>query len=75
MHSLPACYTSHRKTTHVMLGLAINGEKDFRKKSKHNRGDAEGSQVLNSKLSNLLGDAGNPTIKPGCWGFPDVKAL
>ena len=58
-----------------MLGLAVDGKKDFREKSEHNRGNAKGSQVLNSKLSDLFGDAGNPTIQPGCWGFPDVKAF
>ena len=42
VHPLPTCYTPYRKTTHVMLGFAINGKKDLRKKSKHNWGDAEG---------------------------------
>ena len=58
-----------------MLGLTVDGKEDFREKSEHNRGNAEGSQVLNSKLSDLFGNTGNPTIQPRCWGFLDVKAF
>ena len=75
MHSLPTCYASHREITNIMLGCTVDGKKDFGKKSEHNRGDAKGSQVLDSKLSDLFGNAGNPTIQPGCWGFSDVKAF